>query len=190
MVRDNGYATATNYLDPPVGSDPYGIDAYKTLGYELAEHVAKIEADAILVPTARGDLLWGIYTGLSEAVAEGLISGVPCLIAVEPFGRLEHVLAGDDVHAHYPGTSLLSSINGDTVTFQSLAAVRGGGGTAVSVTSEQVGVDRARLAAAGLYLELSSAAPLTALRLLLEAKGKPFRRAIIIATSHGYKETA
>ena len=64
------WVSATNVLVPPTGSEPFGVDGYKTLGYELAEDVAVAESDAILVPTARGDVLWGIYKGFQDLLAD------------------------------------------------------------------------------------------------------------------------
>ncbi|SMH29552.1 threonine synthase [Mesorhizobium australicum] len=190
MVRDEGYASATNYLDPPVGSDPWGVDGYKTLGYELAEDEATADIEAILVPTARGDLLWGIYQGLADAVSAGRRSSQPRLVAVEPFPRLEKVLAGQDLRSHYPGRSLLVSIGGATVTFQSWLAVTKTRGAAVSVAEELALADQRVLARHGLFLELSAAASLTGLRRLLQGGDQPPRSALLIATSHGYKESA
>lgn len=189
-VREEGYASATNYLDPPVGSDPYGVDGYKSLGYELAEDEATAEADAVFVPTARGDLLWGIYRGLADAVAEGKRSHLPRLIAVEPFPRLKEVLAGQDLRSHFPGKSLLVSIGGATVTYQSYLAVTESRGTAVSVPQDQALADQQTLARNGLHLELSAAASLTGLRQALQRPGEAIRSAVLIGTSHGYKESA
>ena len=188
MVVDEGFSSATNYLDPPVGSDPWGVDGYKTLGYELAETMGA-DVDAVFVPTARGDLLWGAFRGLTESVAEGRRSGVPRLVAVEPFPRLELVLTGRDIRSHFPGTSQLVSIGGATVTYQSYLALTRTEGTAVSVEQELAVADQRALAAYGLYLELSAAASLTGLRRLLALGDQSIRSAVLIATSHGYKET-
>lgn len=187
-VGEEGYASATNYLDPPVGSDPYGVDGYKTLGYELAEDQATAEVDAVFVPTARGDLLWGIYHGLADAIAEGKLSRLPRLIAVEPFARLEQVLAGQDLRMHFAGKSLLVSIGGATVTYQSYLAVAESRGTAISVPQDQALFDQQTLARHGLYLELSAAASLSGLRQAIQHPGEAIRSAILIGTSHGYKE--
>jgi threonine synthase len=188
-VREEGYASATNYLDPPVGSDPYGVDGYKTLGYELAEDEAAAEVDAIFVPTARGDLLWGIYRGLADAVAEGKRTRLPRLIVVEPFPRLEQVLAGQDLRMHFPGKSLLVSIGGTTVTYQSYLAVTESRGRAVSVPQDKALADQQTLARNGIYLELSAAASLTGLRQAILRPGEAIRSAVLIGTSHGYKES-
>jgi threonine synthase len=100
------------------------------------------------------------------------------------------VLAGADLRDRFPGSSPLSSIGGTTATYQALTAVRLSGGTALSVPSEEVIADQKRLARSGLYLELSAAAALTGLRVLLAGKRVAIRHATVIATSHGYKENA
>ena len=189
-VREEGYASATNYLDPPVGSDAFGVDGYKTLGYELAEDGEAAAADVVIVPTARGDLMWGVYQGWSEAIAGQLVATMPRLVAAEPFPRLQAVMQGADLHGHFPGQSSLVSIAGPTVTYQAFEAVRRSGGTAVAVTQGAAEADQLALARLGLYLELSSVAPLTALRTLMQQPGSTIRRAVLVATSHGYKEPA
>jgi threonine synthase len=189
-TASEGWFSATNVLAPPTGSEPFGVDGYKTLGYELGDNAETADSDAILVPTARGDVVWGIYNGLQDLQAEGVLRRMPRLIAVEPFPRLERVLAGADLRDRFPGSSPLSSIGGSTVTYQALTALRVSGGTAVSVQPEQVMADQAALARSGLYLELSAAAALTGLRVLLARKPTAIRRVTLIATSHGYKEQA
>lgn len=191
MVREEGFASATNYLDPPVGSDPYGVEGYKTLGYELAEDPDAASADVIVVPTARGDLLWGIHRGLTDALEAGLVARLPRLVAAEPFPRIERVLDGADYRDHFPGKNRLASIGGATVTWQAVAALTRSGGTAVAVGEADASADQGVLARNGCHLELSAAAALTALRRLRErGEGRRIRSAVLIATSHGYKEDA
>ena len=71
-------------LDPPVGSNPFGLEEYKTVAFELVEQCADEPPTAVLVPTARGDLLWGIWQGLLDARGAGLITELPRLVAIEP----------------------------------------------------------------------------------------------------------
>jgi threonine synthase len=184
LVRREGWLSATNYLDPPVGSHPFGVDGYKTLGYELAENPAAA-ADVVIVPTARGDVLWGLHLGLAEQLGEGLIDRLPRLVAVEPFPRLSRVLAGEDYRAKFAGSSPLAAINGATVTYQAVTALARSKGTAIEVDPQQAWRDQARLAADDVRLELSSAAALSALRLLLANADFPIRRAVLIGTAKG-----
>jgi threonine synthase len=185
-VREEGWLSATNVCMPPIASEPFGVDAYKTVAYELAIDPATADADTVVVPAARGDLLWGIYTGYKELVSEGSMKRMPRLIAVEPFPRLELALAGADWRGEFAGTSPLVSINGSTLAYQAVAAVERSSGIAVSVQADQVIADQQQLARLGFYLELSAAAALTGLRMAL-ARIKA-DKAVLIATSHGYKE--
>ena len=82
------------------------------------------------------------------------------------------------------------SLGGRTVTFQALQALEMTGGSTTTVDEDDVRRDQRALARAGLYLELSSAAALSGLRGLLRRETISSRaRAVILATSHGYKET-
>ncbi len=183
-----GWFSATNIRNPPTGSEPFGVEGYKTLAYELAENPQTAGADTILIPTARGDLLWGIYAGFKELLAEKILTRMPRLVAVEPFPRIELALAGADYRGNFAGKSPLLSINGTTVTYQAIAAVQRSDGTAVSVNSKDVIADQHYLAKAGHYLELSAVAALSGLRILQTRKSFSSRHAVLIATSHGYKE--
>lgn len=187
-VAKEGWFSATNFLDPPVGSEPFGVDGYKTLGYELAADPFARSADAVFVPTARGDVLWGIHRAFGELTREGRWASPPRLFAVEPFARIERVLAGEDPRRTFPGTTPMTSIGGGTVTYQTLQIVMQGGGSAVTVDAERAIADRLRLGRLGFDVELSSAAALTGLRVALDRGDKRIRRAVLVATSHGYKE--
>jgi threonine synthase len=185
-TRDEGWLSATNVLNPPTGSEPFGVDGYKTVAYELATDPNTKQTDTVVVPAARGDLLWGIYAGYKELVDERAIDRMPRLVAVEPFPRLEFALAGADWRGEFSGTSPMVSINGSTLAYQAVAAVERSSGIAVSVNSEQVIDDQKQLARSGFYVELSAAAALTGLRQVCARIAT--RNAVLIATSHGYKE--
>jgi threonine synthase len=73
---------------------------------------------------------------------------------------------------------------------QALVAVQRSGGTAVSVKAEDVITDQQYLARSGHYLELSAVAALTGLRVLKAGNQLVPRHVVLVATSHGYKESA
>ena len=189
MVKERGWFPATNYLNPPVGSNHFGLDGLRTVAYEIFEELGADTVDIVLVPTSRGDLLWGLHEGFSQLKAIGVIRSVPRLFAVEPFPRISAVLGGENVTGSFPGTTKLTSIGGSTVTYQAIEAIRATGGGAVVVDDETVASDQARLARHGCYAELSSAATLTGLELLLKDRTiSPDESVVLIATSNGYKE--
>lgn len=187
-VRSGEWYPATNYVLPPVGSNPFGVQGYKTIAYEIAEDLAPELPDAVVVPTSRGDGLWGIWEGFRELHQAGHTASVPRLFAVEPFPRISRVLDGADYRDTFPGHTTLSSIAGDTVTFQALEAVRESLGGAVVVGDEEAADGMARLAALGLYAEPSSATGLGALS-HLRRRGDlaADESAVVVLTSHGFK---
>ncbi|MGF6641671.1 pyridoxal-phosphate dependent enzyme [Paraburkholderia sp. MM6662-R1] len=166
MVAD-GWYPVTNYSIPAVGSNPWGVQGYKTVAYELWQQAGPL--DAIVVPCSRGDLLWGIAEGYSDLQRSGLVTRSPALYAVEPFPRLSLVLTGRaSVTSEFAGTTRQFSLGGDTVTDQAVRAVRNSRGIAVCV-SDFAAIDAQKLAARhGVDLELGSAATLSAVATLRE----------------------
>jgi threonine synthase len=190
-VRLRSWYPATNFTTPAVGSNPFGVDGYRGIAFEIfAESKDAVPTD-IIVPSSRADLLWGIARGFEDLVKAGLSDQMPKIHVVEPHPRLTKVLAGSDYRGEFPGESKLISIGGSTVTYQSLHALEIGAGTAVVADEFSALEDQKTLARHGLYLELSSASALTGLRILL-GMGilNSDSHAVLIATSHGYKEHA
>ncbi len=174
LCKEEGAFAATNYLNPPVGTHPYGVEGYKPIALEIATQIASTTGSPgvpsdILVPTARGDLLWGIWLGWQALLRAGRIARVPRLHAVEPFPRLTRVLAGEDIRQQWPGDTAQYSIAGSTSTLQAREALRRSGGMAINVTDAEAECAKARLAAVGIGAELSSAAALAAIRHLRNA---------------------
>lgn len=175
-----GAFAATNYRVPAIGTDPFGIDGYKTLAAELS---GPDRPDIVLVPSARGDLLSGLRLGFEEIGA-----GLPRLVAVEPFPRLARVLAGEDYRGSFAGTTAQASIAGQTVTFQAVAALRASAGQAVPVDDEAARAAQQRLAGCGLHAELSAAAALAALMMLARDGRLAGRHATIVLTGSGWRD--
>lgn len=189
LSRNEGWFAATNYLNPPVGSNHFGLDGLKTVAYEMFEELGPALVDAILVPTSRGDLIWGLYEGFRDLMALGLTRAIPRLYAVEPFARISEVLAGAPVTGYFPGTTQLASIGGSTVTYQAVTAIRASGGGAVVVDDGAVARDQTRLAHHGCFAESSSSASLTALERLRAQGGVSSDETVaLLITSNGYKD--
>ncbi|MEM5433424.1 Pyridoxal-5'-phosphate-dependent protein beta subunit (plasmid) [Cupriavidus taiwanensis] len=183
---------ATNYLTPPVGSNPFGVDGYRAIALEL---YGQCDADArptdIIVPTARGDILWGIARGYLDLKKAGLVPTVPKVHAVEPFPRIARVFDGADLRGDFPGESKMASIGGSTVTYQALEALRLTGGRIATVDEAAVISDQRKLAQAGLYAELSSVAALSGVRRLVRQRTVSSEaHVVLVVTAHGYKEDA
>jgi threonine synthase len=150
-VEQEGAFTLTNYCLPAVGSPVYGVEGYRAIALELA--VDGCIPDHVMVPTARGDLLWGLYSGLRDLQALGLIDRLPRLWATEPFPRLCSVLSGTSPQAAFSGRTSQFSIAGSTVTLQQLRAVQDSQGGAVVAGDAEAFRGASRLAAQGLWVE-------------------------------------
>jgi threonine synthase len=189
-VEGEGWYPVTNYLDPPVGSNPFGLEGYKTVALELVEQCAAELPTAILVPTARGDLLWGMWQGFLDAREAGLAAALPRMVAVEPLARLSSILAGSDYRRRFETRPhAMTSIGGATATYQSMLALQASGGSAVEVSTPEAQAAQRELALLGFYVELSSAAALAALFRLRDGGQVGLEdRVVLVATSHGYKE--
>ena len=181
---------ATNLLDVPTASSAWGIQGYKTLAYELFDEFGKALPDCILIPTCRGDLLYGAYEGFADLRRYGYIDALPRLAACEPFPRLELILAGQATHKdNFRGSSALTaSIGGGTATWQSVVALRESGGFAVSVPEQEAGEDVAEMGRYGLYLETSAAIVYGCLKKAVRAGSiGPKDSVLLVLTSNGYK---
>jgi threonine synthase len=196
MAQQEGWYPVTNFLDPPVGSNPFGVEGYQTVAWEIIDQAAAAVAPLpthIIVPTARGDLLWGIWQGFRRAHQAGIIPSLPQMVAVEPVSRIEAVIKGSDYFTHFslpPGAShSMSSIGGDTVTYQSVAAVRASNGTAITVSNDEAIKAKHELSQSGLFVELSAAASLAALAQLQTNRTLPENADVmLVTTSSGYKD--
>lgn len=167
LCRNQGAFAGTNYLNPPVGTHPYGVEGYKPIAQELFDRCG-LPTD-IVVPTARGDLLWGILMGWQQLLRAGRIPRLPRLHAVEPFARLSRARAAGDARGLWEGATDQYSIAGGTVTLQSLEALARSGGSPVEVSDAAAAQAQQRLERLGLATELSSAAALAAVTRLRRA---------------------
>ncbi|QKY69386.1 pyridoxal-phosphate dependent enzyme [Lentibacillus sp. CBA3610] len=180
-VKD-GFLSATNYIDPPVGSQPIGIQAYKLVARECYGQLGS-NPNALVIPTSRGDLIWGIYEGFSELKQAKFIEKIPKLFAVEPFERISKVLDGEKYTNHFNQNTNLKSIAGATVTWQSLQAVIESNGYAINVTEEEALDAQALMGRTGIHLELSSSTAIAAIKQIRKDKLVEGNDSIIAVTT-------
>jgi threonine synthase len=158
-VEEWGWVPLSGLVDPPIGSNPFGIDGYKSIAYELYEHLGGVP-DVVVVPTAYGDGLTGIFRGFSDLVTLGLSGSMPRMVVAEPLGPFSATLIDD---SEVPATtesrpSVAFSVAGNVATYQGVRVLRETNGEAV-VVGEDTEIMRSQLMLAadeGLYLEASS----------------------------------
>lgn len=186
-IERYGWYPGTNVTDPPVGSNPYGIEGYTTIAYEIARDLGDAPA-AIVVPNSYGDNLTGIWQGFLRMQAAGMITHLPRMIVAEPANSAsyEAALTGDGPHTIPATPTAAFSIGGNTASRQGWRTVRTSGGTAIAV--EEDDILRTQVAFAGetgLYLEAASIVGVhAARRVAAETDGV----VVVIATSSGLKD--
>lgn len=194
-VAEWGWYPTSPYFGPPVGSNPYGVDGYKTIAYEVCERMGWEPPDWCVLPVAYGDALFGMWKGFEELAALGLIPRKPRMVAAEMAGCLGAALAsGEDAIPEIPAPSpyVASSISVNQSTYQALHALRASGGAArVASNNELLSLQRDLAADEGVYAEPSSLAALAAVeRLCKEGRIGPADTVVVVNTAHGLKDTA
>jgi threonine synthase len=187
-----GWTPLSGFRNPPLGSNPFGVDGYKTIAYEIIRDRPE-PPTVVVVPTAYGDGLAGIQRGFADLLALGVIDRLPRMIAVDPFGAYRAALAEQPVvpvAVPAPGT-VAFSIGTPIATFQGLRALQDSGGTAVAVPDDAdiLAAQQHLASTIGLYAEPTSAICLPGLQ-VLASQGQLSRsdRVVCIATSSGLKD--
>lgn len=193
-VRQRGWFPLGGYVWPPVGSQPFAVEGYKTLAYELAEAFGWNAQMTVCVPTAYGDALAGMWRGFRDLVQLSWTTGTPRLVAVEVGGSLTEAMARglEGVPVRPRPTSRALSIATPVSTLQALCAVRESGGAAITVDDEGLMRLQAWLAEdEGLYAELGSVAALAgATRLREHGLASSDEPIVAVLSSAGLKDAS
>jgi threonine synthase len=193
-VEQFDWYPVSNYLQPFVGSNPYGVDGNKTLGLEICEQLGWQAPDVIAAPTAYGEGLWGAWLGSVVAYRLGLTESLPRMVAAEVFGPLGNALKHDlpYVEEITSGETVAYSVGTGIASYQALHALRQSRGTARN-GSDQAILDMQHLLAEteGILGEAASMLPLVVLRQLREEDWlEEYDIVVAIITSSGVKDPA
>lgn len=193
-VEDFGLYPNSNFADPPVGNDPYALDGYKAIAFELWDQLGRRAPTGVVTSVGYGDSLFAIHKAFRELEAMGL-AGAPRLIAGERYGSLSRTIerGGDElVKAEIDGPTVGSSIATAQSTYQALLAIRDSRGTVYQVTDEDIlRAQRTLVETEGILVEAASAAGIAAL-VIDGDKGTLNREGdyVFINTSAGIKSIA
>ena len=194
-VEEQGWFPIQNFLNPPIGANPYAQEGCKSLGFEICEQLGWKAPDAVIFPVTTGDTLVGTWRACLELEALRTIDHVPRMVAAEVFGPLERALDQDlDQTEPMPGRpSVAFSAAATDSAFQSLKAIRASGGRAATVGDDDAIMDMQLLLAEdeGIYAEAAAVMPLLAARALLADGGLAGDECVVVvSTSGGMKDPA
>jgi threonine synthase len=192
-IKQFGWYPTSPFFGPPIGSNCYGVDGYKTIAYEICEQLGWRAPYRCFLPVAYGDAIFGMWKGFVEFAELGLVSSRPRMVAAETAGSLGAAMdeGVDAIPVRTPPEpSVAGSINVGQSTYQALQALRASGGSASTVENDELLELQAELASReGIYAEPSSLAALAAIR-RLRASGDIQDNEIIVGliTATGLKD--
>ena len=192
-IAQFGWYPASGYMSPPVGSNPWGIEGYKTIAYEIVDQLGGRPPEWVIVPTAYGDGLYGTWKGFKELKSLGAIDRLPKMVAAERFGPLARTLEqGLEQVVEVPTSpSVAFSIANGISTYQALKALKESQGLAVTASDEEIMDMQKKLAASeGIYGEASAVIALNvAAQLRAQGQAGPDDVVVAVLTSSGLKDT-
>lgn len=165
-VRRFGWFPTSPFFGPPVGSNPYGIEGYKSLSYEIVASMKWDTPEWIVLPICYGDALYGMWRGFIELMNAGLVRRMPRFVAAEIYGSLSAAFSSNSDQPPQMAKvydTAATSISALQSTYQALSVLRRTSGIPVTV-SEDVLLSAANQLSAreGLYVEPAAAAALGA----------------------------
>lgn len=173
LWRDHGwYVSQRNAagVDGRVFGNPFGMEGYKTMAYEIFQQLGGRAPDRVLVPVGGGDGAWGVYKGFDELVRLGLAVSLPRITVCQSSAGAPLVNAYRRHLARVATVPASSTIAFSIVDRHSgdhaLWAIQRSGGQAVEVDDDALRNAEAMLGRTGICVEPSSAASLAGLRRL------------------------
>jgi threonine synthase len=171
LVAACGWFPVTD-LAASCGPNPFGVEAYKTVAFEIFDDLGGVP-DAMLVPVASGDLIYGIFKGFRELLTLGITRSLPKMIACQAAGAAALAQAFRSGAAEIPilaqPETVARSIGDKTSGVHALEAVARSGGDVVVLTDEAIVAAQQRLAGVGFLVEPASAASVAALGAAMES---------------------
>jgi threonine synthase len=186
LVREHGFYPSTVLGTFTGPANPYGVEGYKTIAFEVAAQLGRVP-DRMCVPTSAGDALYGPYKGFRELRELGLIDRLPRMTACQAAGAnfvVETLRRRQEGMASVVPDTFALSIGDPTGGQYALEAIRKTGGDAWDAPDADLLEAVALLGRHGVCAEGASAAPIAALRREAEA-GAVDRDELIVAVLTG-----
>jgi threonine synthase len=187
---------AEGWFDVSTLKEPYRVEGKKTMGYEVAEQMRWQLPEVILYPTGGGTGLIGMWKAFDEMERMGWISpSRPRMVSVQAEGCAPVVkgfAAGASVGADIPNAHTVASglrVPKAVGDFIMLDIIRKSGGTAISVSDDELIAGTREIASAeGMFIAPEGGALLPALKKMIERGevGKD-ERIVLFNTGSGLK---
>lgn len=192
VVNELGFLPGSGMPKPPIGSDCFGLDGYKSIAFELYEQCNGKMPDWIVFSISYGGTLEGVYRGLCDLKTMGYIDKIPRIAAAERYGPATRTIAAgkdDPIAVENTPPSILTSMATPMVAYHTVKAIKNSHGVAREV-SDEASLEMHRLLAQceGIFAEPSSLPPFVIIKKLVnEGVIKPNEKIVVVLTSTGLK---
>lgn len=193
-VSEMGMLPLSTFTEYPTGN-PYGVEGYKTIAYEIVSQMSREVPDYVVVPVGYGEGLYGIWKGFKDLFMLGLTQRKPRLISAETvYGAPLHNAYNSGLErvekVNFQGPQSAFSIATSVCGYQALVALKESNGIATTVDECEMFEAQAMLARnEGLFVEPSSAVSVAAFKkLAISGKIDSNAKVVCILTSSGLKQ--
>ncbi len=172
--------------------NPFRIEGQKVAAYEMYEQLGRVP-DYLVLPVGNAGNISAIWKGFKELKAFGITRALPRMVGVQAEGAAPIAEAHSRRAVMRPWSEPLTVATaikiGNPVSWKkALRAISESGGTALTVSDEEILAAREELATKeGLLVEAASAAPLAALAKLRLPRSAGV---VCVATGNGLKDIA
>jgi threonine synthase len=176
--------------------NPFRIEGQKSLGFEICEQLDDKPPDRVVVPVGNAGNISAIWKGFTEFHNLGFVKSLPKMTGIQaegaaPIARAIKIGSKEIVPVSKPETIATAIRIGAPVSWKkAVNAIRDSGGTAETVTDEEI-LEAQKLLSRleGLFVEPASASSIAGLKKLVEngAVNKD-ERVVCVTTGHGLKD--
>ena len=176
--------------------NPFRLEGQKTIGFEIVDYFGWEVPDRIILPVGNAGNITAIFKGLNELKRLGIIDRIPKMTGIQAEGSAPIVKAIKEgakeitVEAHPETVATAIRIGNPVNAVKALHAIRVSGGTAETVTDEEILAAQKMLAVReGIGVEPASAASIAGLIKLrkMGVIGKD-ERVVCVTTGHLLKD--
>ena len=192
LWREHGWLPSIrNFPRPPERriANPFGIEGYKTIAYEIAEDLGGRAPESVFVPSGGGDSISGIWRGFVDLYKTGQIDELPSLYACQAAAACSLVAAYEtearEVQPVEAGPSIALSIIDGRSGDHGLRAVRDSGGGAIAISDDEIRGAIEIGSRNGIFMDPASAASIAGYLRFSAAAQSPPSTAVCVITASG-----